>query len=534
MILQFLKKEVKIRKKLMIAYSIVSIGILLLQLFIPYMSGRYIDSLVQKHSKILVFVIAIVWINIISFMMEYCMTFLSTKLNNTFLYRICNHIFQKIYTSSFSFIQGKDTATLTDQITGDAATISSFFLSTVLDILYDMIVILVSIVVLFQADMLLGSCILVSIPFYFFVYKKIECKMYENEKEYKQSANDYTSRGMEQIRCERFVKQNSIAIEMEERFKKSFHNLLFTAIRQVKTEYLFSNLNGMIMIICYVFVLAIGGYKVEHGMMSIGYFTMIQSYLNMVVSSVSEMIEFSESIPKVKVAIDRINTILEYEDCNQEIESNNNVFRENKIETITLKNVTVFFQNRIIFQNFYAKFEKGKIYGIVGENGTGKSTLLDLIIGLYRDSYTGNILYNDLDIKSMNMELIRREEIAFLGQQSERISFSIGEYLDFGIENKFTNKEQHIIQELFQNTIHNRKEEMITHCSGGEFQKLSLIRIFKKEHTVMILDEPTTGLDMDAVQFVLHRIQKEKDKHITIIVSHDKRVLDICDTVIQF
>ena len=73
------------------------------------------------------------------------------------------------------------------------------------------------------------------------------------------------------------------------------------------------------------------------------------------------------------------------------------------------------------------------------------------------------------------------------------------------------------------------QEDNIIHCSGGEMQKLELVRNFQKNCTVKIMDEPTNGLDVETVKRLVHLLEKEKKDHIFIIVSHDKRVLNICD-----
>ena len=77
------------------------------------------------------------------------------------------------------------------------------------------------------------------------------------------------------------------------------------------------------------------------------------------------------------------------------------------------------------------------------------------------------------------------------------------------------------------------QEETIAHCSGGEMQKLALVRTFQKDRILTILDEPTNGLDEETVQRLVQLLIREKGHRIFIIVSHDKRILDICDEEID-
>ena len=525
---KLLKNEIINLKKTIIAYICITVCTMILQLIVPYVSGIYIDSLVDKHSAIMVFVVAIAFLNIFSIMLEFGMTYFMTKLNNTFLYKLCNKIFQTIYKSSLTFFQNKDAAFLTDQITGDAATISGFLLNGLPDFTYNIILLVISALFVIKADILLGIIIIVTIPIYFVVYKKLENRMYQNEQEYKMAGNEYTAKGMEQIRCTRFVKENSVSKEMEDRFAISFRRMLKGAIGQVKIQYLFANINRLIMVFCYLMVLAIGGYNVISGKISIGYFTIITSYVNMILSAATDVIDFSGDYPKVRVALDRMNKVLA--ECYNCIEQNKGLTEDKlPIESINLEKVSFSYGEKVLFKNLSAKFEKGKIYGIVGENGVGKSTLLDVIVGLYPEKYTGNIYYDNKNIKTLNCEEVRKREIAFLSQQIERINISPKEYLHFGIEN-YDVKEKKIL-ELFSLDIDSNiiQEDNIIHCSGGEMQKLELVRNFQKNCTVKIMDEPTNGLDVETVKRLVHLLEKEKKDHIFIIVSHDKRVLNICD-----
>ena len=526
---KLLKNEIINLKKTIIAYICITVCTMILQLIVPYVSGIYIDSLVDKHSAIMVFVVAIAFLNIFSIMLEFGMTYFMTKLNNTFLYKLCNKIFQTIYKSSLTFFQNKDAAFLTDQITGDAATISGFLLNGLPDFTYNIILLVISALFVIKADILLGIIIIVTIPIYFVVYKKLENRMYQNEQEYKMAGNEYTAKGMEQIRCTRFVKENSVSKEMEDRFAISFRRMLKGAIGQVKIQYLFANINRLIMVFCYLMVLAIGGYNVISGKISIGYFTIITSYVNMILSAATDVIDFSGDYPKVRVALDRMNKVLA--ECYNCIEQNKGLTEDKlPIESINLEKVSFSYGEKVLFKNLSAKFEKGKIYGIVGENGVGKSTLIDVIVGLYPEKYTGNIYYDNKNIKTLNCEEVRKREIAFLSQQIERINISPKEYLHFGIENYDVIKEKKIL-ELFSLDIDSNiiQEDNIIHCSGGEMQKLELVRNFQKNCTVKIMDEPTNGLDVETVKRLVHLLEKEKKDHIFIIVSHDKRVLNICD-----
>lgn len=527
---EIVKKEMCKAKVLLAGFVLTYAAVLGLQILVPYIGGCYIDSLLDEHPVIILFVAGIGILNFSSMLLDFCMTYVLTRLNNTFLYKICNLLFQMIYKLPLKYFRDQDSVFLTDQITSDAATIVEFILNGIPDLIYNIVLVLISAIIIIKVDIALGILIIITMPVYFFTYKKLENKMYKNEQLYKMAGNDYTSKGMEQIRCTKFVKENSVEKEMEERFFISFQGMLQTAIRQIKTQYLFSNLNRFIMTICYLMVIGIGGYKVVTGHITVGYFTIINSYLTMIISATSDIIDFTGGIPEYNVAVDRMNGILSQDKA---MEDSQNKYYE-KIEIIELKKLQFSYSNKVLFRKLNCVFEKNHIYGIIGENGAGKSSLLDAIIGLYKECCQGEILYNNKSIDKFDMKQMLKTEISFLEQNSERMNISAKEFIRFGIDNVNEDRENSLIIDFFEETgiaIEDLNE--INLCSGGEFQKLSLIRMLQKDSSLIILDEPTTGLDFTSVKNLARILLRDKLNKITIIVTHDSRILEICDKVIE-
>lgn len=524
------KNEILKSKLYIFMFFITYTGVLFLQVFVPFVSGHYIDVLAGKHSGIMLFVSGIAVLNLFSLILEYCMAFIMTKLNNTFLYRICNAMFQTIFRAPLKYFRSQDAVYLTDQVTGDSATIAEFILNDLPDLIYNFILVITSAAIIFTTDVSLGVLIILTVPIYFFTYKLLQKRMYQNEENYKTAGNDYTSKGVEQIRCTKFVKENSLYNEMEERLKVSFDNMLKCATGQVKTQYLFTNLNRLIMIFCYIFVIWAGGRKVIEGSMSIGFFTIINSYLNMVVSSAEDIVNFSSGIQEVRVSVDRMNRILEQTGK----ENKGNTYE--RIDRIELRNFGFSYDGKNLFSGINFLMEKNHIYGIKGGNGTGKSSLLDAITGFYPECCQGDILYNNKSVYQFDMELMLKNEIAFLEQNSEKLNISARDYIQFGTGNCDAMKTGKLIAAFFDGDRNNpveRDEENINLCSGGEIEKLSLIRVLQKDSSLLILDEPDTGLDDITIRKLLKILECIKENRIIIVVTHDERVLDICDSIFE-
>jgi ABC-type multidrug transport system fused ATPase/permease subunit len=214
----------------------------------------------------------------------------------------------------------------------------------------------------------------------------------------------------------------------------------------------------------------------------------------------------------------------------------------NKIE---FKNIYFKYKNTdVILNNFNLKLELNtqKIIGIKGISGRGKSTLVKLLIKIYK--YDGDILIDDINIEDIETDYLRKN-IIYVNQNSKLFDKKIIENIYYGCNEK-QNKECKIlldkilefekIKKLFKNIdFYNYNAghggELL---SGGQRQILNLINGFIVPSKIVILDEPTNALDKDLKNEVINIIKFFKPyKKSIIIISHDSDIFDIFDETIQ-
>jgi HlyD family secretion protein len=219
--------------------------------------------------------------------------------------------------------------------------------------------------------------------------------------------------------------------------------------------------------------------------------------------------------------------------------------RENLISTIqkiTLQNISFSHGKKLIFDKFNFIFEKNKIYGIVGKSGSGKSTLLDLIISLIKPK-SGQIIVNEkydldqvkLDVRSMTGYVPQK---IHLFDDTLKNNITLSEHdndanLDI-VLNQYLNN-----LDLFEDTNNLSKnlEMNITNdgsnLSGGQVQRIGLVRALYKNPDIIILDEFTSSLDDKNEAKILKHISSLKLNKIIIIISHKIKPLKICDKIIN-
>ncbi|WP_446899819.1 ATP-binding cassette domain-containing protein [Clostridium sp. LBM24168] len=168
-----------------------------------------------------------------------------------------------------------------------------------------------------------------------------------------------------------------------------------------------------------------------------------------------------------------------------------------------------------MFHKFNCNFGLGKIYCIVGENGCGKSTLINIITGLLYN-YSGDVYYNGKNIKDIDMYSLRKENIAVTEQEPRCKILNIYYFID-----NQSKKFDEMVNEKSNN------------ISGGEKQKISLIRTFIKNSNVIILDEPTSALDKNTVGSLKEVLVNIKRHKIIIFVTHEDNILSIAYEIIK-
>ena len=199
---------------------------------------------------------------------------------------------------------------------------------------------------------------------------------------------------------------------------------------------------------------------------------------------------------------------------------------------ITLYNVSKRIKGQEILQNISIEMEEGKCYGFIGNNGCGKTMLLRAVCG-YMNIDSGTITINDKQI-GRDIDFIRNAGI-IIGETQFINSMSGFDNLKIlaEIQKKIGDKE--IYDVLKQMGLYENRDKKVRKYSLGMKQRLRLAQAFMENPDILVLDEPFNALDKDTVVDVQKKIENEKNKGKTILLtSHDEGNISIlCDTVFE-
>ncbi len=191
---------------------------------------------------------------------------------------------------------------------------------------------------------------------------------------------------------------------------------------------------------------------------------------------------------------------------------------------------------KFILNNINLIIEKNDCIGIIGKSGIGKSTLLDLITGLIKPK-KGSIYLSGQNMRNINIYSWRKK-IGIVMQENFFKNDTLSSNIALGKKIDRKKIEDSLVKANawdFVCSLPNGIDEMIfdngLRFSGGERQRIALARALYNDPEVLILDEPSTGLDKTSENKLISSIQKLKGKINIIIISHKKDLVKICDKV---
>lgn len=519
-----------------VIYIVISIISSILGLISPYISGLFIDNLVSNRSVYLLYkyIFIILSISIVKIVINYFANIIYIKLQTISAFSLNVDIIEHIKKIPLKQFNKMDSIYINHRINNDSNSIITFYIKTITGITINLITIFYASYFLFKINYYIFALLLILVLIYIFFYNIFKNSLYNKSYKQKEAQNVFFTKMNEQLKYIKFIKTHSVNEIFKQKLIDYFEILLRNSIIYAKISYIYSSNNGFIKLIAQLTIYILGGLQVIKGNLTIGYLTILINYFNIILESSTYFFDLSKEYQDNVVYYNRLQELLSLEK-----ENNGHVILK-KINTIEVKNLNFSYNDDSIIKGVNLCFKKGNIYSILGDNGTGKSTLIDILIGLHINDYTGKILYNGIDIKEINMTYARRNLMGITEQNPCYFKDTILNNLQLNqtkpkeeIDNltELLNLKKFILKQ--NNNIKTIIEEPEKSLSGGEKQKISLIRTFLKNGDLIILDEPTSALDNDSIKKFETYINNIKKEKIIIIISHNKKINNISDFSIE-
>ena len=492
--------------------------------FLRLMCGKLVDDINNNHiitsKQYLLFIIVITILLLASALKS----FLQNRYNAKIVQKLWSLLFKKSLYIKQSYLDNINNGQNITLYTSDINQISKYILRIIIRFIPDFFTFISAIIVLFYIHPLFAFISVAGAIIPLLVMKMISKKMNINYKKYQlilEKINKEISKGLYNIEMVKAYSLQNYNLEVHTSWIKKLQN---QKKRISFIESIVSIPSLLSAFICMTIMSVLGGYMCINNYISLGEMLTSITLINYIVSPIMYLDGTISAARAAEASFERMN---EYTNLPEEkyilVPQNNK-----NIMNIEFHDVSFSYdEENNVLQNFNMIFEKGKINYILGENGTGKSTLIKLICGIYIPQ-KGFINVLGTPTNEWNLKDLR-DNISFSPQEIVIFSQSIKDNLVTG-NNHINIDEIEYICDLV--SIHKEiiklPQKYLTYLgeggktlSRGQRQRLSLARALLKKNKIYIFDEPTSALDSkNSIPFIdaLADLAKE---NIVIVITHN-------------
>ena len=493
---------------------------------------------IEGNNDVLIFMVSII---IVTFLLKNLFNYLSmffiTFLKNGVIKDFRNEIYNKIVKLSMSYYSEKKKGDIVARISSDVLEIDNSFLSIFELIIKEPLMILFTLISMYIISPELTGFVIIFIPisaiFISVVGKSLKRQSLKVQKEQGLfiSLVDETLNGLKIVKI--FNAENAFS----RKFSESTKRLYKFSNSVINRKNLAGPLSEFLGICSITIILWYGGMMVlKENSLDASTFLVYLGLAYNILTPAKSLSKASYKIRKSYGAAERVFQVL---DDNRFIKSNeDNASLEDFSTSIDFNNVSFRYESEDVIKNLSLKIKKGETVALVGQSGSGKSTIANLISRFY-DISDGEIKVDGKNIKEVNLKSLRKL-IGLVTQDSILFNDSIKNNLLIGKENA---TDQEIIQALkianawefvkeLPETIESNIGDSGNKLSGGQKQRLSIARAVLKNPPIMILDEATSALDSESehlVQIALDNVMKNKT---SLVIAHRLSTIQKADNIL--
>lgn len=468
---------------------------------------------------------------------NYLASFHIMHLKNGVLRDLRKSMFNKIIDLPVSYYSEKRKGDVMARMLGDVNEVQSSFFSILELVVKEPLTIVFALIAMLVISTKLTLFVLVFIPISGFVISKIGKNLKAKSLKAQGESGLLISIVEESLSGLKVVKSYNAETTFKDRFTESITRLLRLSNSIGNKNNLASPLSEFMGITTIAVLLWYGGNlvlveKTLDGSAFIVYLTLAYNIL----TPAKAISKASYAVKNGLAAAQRVFEVLEVEN---KITSKPNAVKKNKFDnSISLQNINFKYEDEIVLKDFSLDIKKGQTVALVGQSGSGKSTIANLLTRFY-DVNEGTIAIDGIEIKDMNLQSLR-ELMGLVTQDSILFNDTIKANIALGKQDatddeiiealKIANAFE-FVQDLPLG-IHTNIGDSGNKLSGGQKQRLSIARAVLKNPPIMILDEATSALDTESEKFVQIALENMMQNRTSIVIAHRLSTIQKADKIV--
>ena len=419
------------------------------------------------------------------------------------------------------------------RITNDIDAISNAMQQTFMNVISGVLMVCFAIFMMFRVNLVMTLCVLVIIPISYIIIKKIAKISQESFDIHQRALGDLSANVTES-----FSGYNEIILfgkqeESVKKFEKINENIRETAYKAQFLSYLMSPLLSLLTYLAIGVVSVIGTIYAIGGVITVGQLQAFVRFIWQVNEPLTQVSQLSSQIQSALSAMDRIHEFIEYEE-ETDVERKEMVFDGN----VEFKDIRFGYGKKEVLHGVSLNAKKGETVAIVGPTGSGKTTIVNLLMRFYDPNSVSIVIdgVNSTDINRRtlrdNIGMVLQDTWLFTGSIRENIRFSKPDATDEEIEQacKYANADEFIstLPKGYDTVI----DEEADNISQGEKQLLTIARAILKDPKVLILDEATSSIDTKTEKNIQDAMDYLMEGRTSFIIAHRLSTIKNADKIL--
>ena len=496
----------------------------------------YISQLDKTNALVLVIVL-IIFTFLFKNLFNYLASYNMMHLQNNVLKDMRIKLFQKIVSLPIGFYSEQRKGDVMSRMLGDVGQFQNTFFVVLELIVREPLTILFTIIAMFNISLKLTLFVFVFIPISGFIISRLGKNLKSKSNKSQEESGYFISILEETLGGMKVVKSYNAEKTFTQKFSDSVMRMVKLSNSIGNKNNLASPLSEFLGIVTIAILLWYGGKMVlvDHTLEGAVFIV----YMALAYNILTPAKAISKAAYAVKMGMasaERVLSILEYENP---IISKIDAIEKNTFEdVISLKNINFRYEDDNVLKDFSLNVKKGQTVALVGQSGSGKSTIANLLTRFY-DVNEGQIEIDGIDIKDMKLDSLRGL-MGLVTQDSILFNDTIKNNILIGKPNA---TDEEVIEALkianafeFVNDlpkgIYTSIGDAGNKLSGGQKQRLSIARAVLKNPPIMILDEATSALDTESEKFVQVALENMMQNRTSIVIAHRLSTIQKADLIV--
>ena len=447
-------------------------------------------------------------------------------------------LFRHVQQLSFSYHDTKGTADSTYRIQYDATSVQKIIVEGVVPFITSAVTFLSMIYVTTRINWQLAIVALAVSPAIFLVSRTYRRRMRRQSREVKKIESSALAVVHEVLGAARVVKAFGQERREEERFAAKSNEGMRARLRLVFSEGGYGLLVALLTAAGMAAVMFIGVRAIQSGELSLGSFMLVWGYIGQLYGPLKTISKKAASLQTNLAGAERAFALLDESPDVRERANARPLARARG--AMVFRNVAFAYDhNQPVLQNISFEIETGTCLGIAGTTDAGKTTLVNLLTRFY-DPTAGQILLDEVDLRDYRLADLRNQ-FAIVLQEPVLFDSSIAENIAYARPSaspeeilaaaKAANAHDFIVRlpQGYETLVGERGLRL----SGGERQRISLARAFLKDAAVLILDEPTSSVDIKTEAAIVEAMERLMRGRTAFIITHRSSALKNCNLILR-